>query len=78
MVALGCWGLQEYYGRTGEDGSARERAHGQPRRQPCSASMADPARGSNPGEEERGFEPELTRNSVEVVARAGVAQRRRN
>lgn len=43
--ALGSWGLQEYYGRVGEDEGARERAYGQPRRQPCSAPMADQARG---------------------------------
>src|SRR4051812_40130420 len=40
--------------------------------------MANSERGRNPGGEVRGFDRELTRNSTEVVARAGVAQRPRN
>src|SRR4051812_8191406 len=40
--------------------------------------MANGDRGSNRGGEVRGFDPELTRNSTEVVEKAGVAQRRQN
>ena len=40
--------------------------------------MAARARGSKRSGKVRGFGRELTRNSAEVVAMAGVAQRRRN